>query len=254
MPVHDWTRVKAGIFHDFHQEWILTIKHAINRILKGTEYYALAEQIAGSKIPDVLTLEAPTRQEDRTKGRSRSKPNGKNKVPGVALATRPPKADFRISNPPRWYGMTKKSVSIRHVSEDSIVAVLEIVFPGNKCSISALNVFIRKAQDLLESGIHLSYVDLFPPTKRDPEGLHPVIWGEDDAHIYHFNSEKPLTCASYIGGPFAEAFVQSVAVGHKLPDLSVFLTPDDYITVPLEATYDAAFEEVPGRWREVLER
>lgn len=22
MPIHDWTRVGAGIFHDFHQEWI----------------------------------------------------------------------------------------------------------------------------------------------------------------------------------------------------------------------------------------
>ncbi len=26
MPVHDWTRVEAGIFHDFHHAWIEEIK------------------------------------------------------------------------------------------------------------------------------------------------------------------------------------------------------------------------------------
>jgi len=23
MPIHDWTRVSAGIIHDFHQEWTI---------------------------------------------------------------------------------------------------------------------------------------------------------------------------------------------------------------------------------------
>jgi hypothetical protein len=32
-----------------------------------------------------------------------------------------------------------------------------------------------------------------------------------------------------------------------------FLTPDDGVKVPLEATYQAAWAEVPNRWREVLE-
>ena len=47
MPIHDWTRVDAGIFHDFHHAWIEENKRALNRSLKGTDYYALAEQIAG---------------------------------------------------------------------------------------------------------------------------------------------------------------------------------------------------------------
>jgi hypothetical protein len=25
MPIHDWTRVDAGIFHHFHQQWIVAI-------------------------------------------------------------------------------------------------------------------------------------------------------------------------------------------------------------------------------------
>ena len=31
MPIHDWTRVDAGIYHHFHHEWISSINHALNR-------------------------------------------------------------------------------------------------------------------------------------------------------------------------------------------------------------------------------
>jgi hypothetical protein len=34
MPIHDWTRVDAGIFHDFHHSWIEEIKRALNRGLR----------------------------------------------------------------------------------------------------------------------------------------------------------------------------------------------------------------------------
>ena len=30
MPVHDWTKVDAGIFHDFHCAWIIHLKEALN--------------------------------------------------------------------------------------------------------------------------------------------------------------------------------------------------------------------------------
>jgi hypothetical protein len=50
-----------------------------------------------------------------------------------------------------------------------------------------------------------------------------------------------------------QAFVDPAAVGDKLPDLFVFLTSEEYISVPLEATYQAAFDAVPRVWQEVLE-
>lgn len=43
MPIHDWTRVAAGIFHDIHHDWIFTIKHALNQGVLPPDYYALAE-------------------------------------------------------------------------------------------------------------------------------------------------------------------------------------------------------------------
>ena len=30
MPVHDWTRVEAGIFHAFHVAWVPEIQKALN--------------------------------------------------------------------------------------------------------------------------------------------------------------------------------------------------------------------------------
>src|SRR5207245_152234 len=111
-----------------------------------------------------------------------------------------------------------------------------------------------KAQALFVAGIHLALVDLFPPTRRDPGGIHPIIWSDDDDDTYQFDPAKPLTCASYLSGPLAEAFVELVAVGDELPDLPLFLTPEAYVPVPLEGSYNGAFEAVPEFWREAIEQ
>src|SRR5438874_2456069 len=57
MPLHDWKRVTAGTFHDFHLAWIAELRRALNGGLLPQGYYALAEQVAGDIIPDVLTLQ-----------------------------------------------------------------------------------------------------------------------------------------------------------------------------------------------------
>jgi hypothetical protein len=43
MPIHDWTRVDAGIFHAFHHDWITYISSALNRGLLPPRFYALPE-------------------------------------------------------------------------------------------------------------------------------------------------------------------------------------------------------------------
>ena len=47
MPIHDWTRLEAGDFHDFHQCWVVAIRNALNGGLLPPEYMAMAEQITG---------------------------------------------------------------------------------------------------------------------------------------------------------------------------------------------------------------
>jgi hypothetical protein len=58
---------------------------------------------------------------------------------------------------------------------------------------------------------------------------------------------------SYSAGPVECAFIESVAVGDDLPDMPLFLTPEEYVNVPLEATYRAAYHGVPRRWQRVLQ-
>ncbi|HEY2785589.1 MAG TPA: DUF4058 family protein [Fimbriiglobus sp.] len=246
MPIHDWTRVYAGIFHAFHHGWIDEISKVLNRTLPP-DYYALPEQIAGGIGPDVITLNSPGSNGSYTPSAERG---------GIALATAEPKVRFRLTarEDRDEYAKKAKVVRIRHVSDHSVVAVVEIVSQGNKTSRSAVRAFVEKAVWLLNNGVHLVVVDLFPPTPRDPNGLHREIWDEiDNAEQVVFPADCPLTLASYKAEPSPSAFIEPTAVGKELIDMPVFLDPDRYVPLPLAPTYDAAYREVPAYWRGVIE-
>src|SRR5579859_2977412 len=127
MPVHDWTRVDAGIFHHFHHGWIDEIARALNRGMLPPDYYALAEQIAGGLGPDVLTLENIGPLRGKTQTQAVAPAGGR-----LALATAPPKVAYTASAEPERYARKRKRVVIRHASGDEVIAVMEVVSPGNK--------------------------------------------------------------------------------------------------------------------------
>jgi hypothetical protein len=150
------------------------------------------------------------------------------------------------------YAAKAKAVVIRHASDHRVVAVLEVISPGNKNTRHGLRAFVAKAVEMLHGGVHLLIVDLFPPGPRDPQGIHKAVWDEFIDNDFASPPGKPLTLAAYIGGPYPEAFVEPTAVGAALPDMPLFLTPDVYVPVPLEATYQSAWEAVPAFWRDAL--
>jgi hypothetical protein len=242
MPVHDWTPVDAGIFHDFHLGWIAELRRALNGRLLPPDYYALAEQIAGGLGPDVLTLQHPANGAPPA-----SEPRG-----GIALATAPPQVQFHARAEADQYAARAKALTIRQVSNHRVVAMIEIVSPGNKSNRHGIRAFVDKAAEVLRNGIHLMIIDLFPPGPRDPQGLHRATWDEFIDNEFSLPSDKPLTLASYVGGPCPEYFVEPTAVGKALKDMPLFLTENVYIPVPLETTYRAAWEAVPSFWRGVL--
>lgn len=244
MPIHDWTQVKSGIFHHFHHEWISAISNALNGGLLPTDYYALAEQIAGGFGPDVLTLEGPNL--------STSSAGSADQGGGVALAGAPPKVRYHSRSETDQYARKAKSVVVRHASDHRVIAMVEIVSPGNKSGRSALRQFVEKAQDMLSRGVHLLIIDPFPPGRLDPQGLHNLIWDFTE-EPYAPPKDKPFTIASYIGGEIPEVFIEAAAVGSPLPDMPLFLTPDTYVPVPLEQTSRTAWNAVPAVWRKVLE-
>lgn len=246
MPVHDWSRVNAGIFHDFHSSWIIEIKRALNNGLLPEGYYALAEQIAGEIGPDVLALRTPV--EPPSSAEPEDSSHG-----GLAVAVAPPKVRFTAATDWDPYVLKRKTLVIRHSTEDRVVALVEILSPGNKQSRQDVKAFLDKAISALKQGFHLLLIDLLPPGKRVPNGIHGAVWGELCDEAYTAPNDKPLTLAAYSAGLRVTAFIEPVAVGDSLPDMPLFLTRDSYIQVPLEATYEAAYGTVPARWRTVLE-
>src|SRR5579885_2801977 len=237
MPIHDWTRVPAGIFHDFHHDWITMLKRALNAGRLPPGYYALAEQIAGGLGPDVLTLDQNPSPPPRADGNAGGASIG---AAPMALATAPPKVRFTAAAEIDLAARRRHRVAIRHSSDHRVVALIEIVSPGNKASRHALRSFVEKAVEVLEAGVHLLVIDLWPPGPRDPQGIHAAIWSEIEDNDFQLPGEKRLTLAAYSAGDLKRAFIEPVAVGDVLPDMPLFLGPESYVLTPLEATYQAA--------------
>jgi hypothetical protein len=246
MPIHDWTRVTAGTWHAFHLSWISEIQLSLNAGLLPPDYYAQAEQIAGPMGPDVLTLQMPDPPQN-----GRPEPLSSNG--GVAISVAPPRMRVTVEAEMDDYVLKRRTLVIRHASGDRIVALIELVSPGNKSSQHGLRSFVAKALESLYRGYHLLLVDLFPPGPRDPNGIHDAIWSEfcDDSFVLPAN--EPLTLAAYSAGPRKKAYVEPTAVGRELIDMPLFLEPEWYVNVPLEATYQAAYRGVPRRWQRVLD-
>jgi hypothetical protein len=244
--MHDWTRVDAGIFHDFHHAWIEEIKRTLNAGILPTDYYALAEQHAAGFGPDVLTLQGKYDSNDDDGLDGHASPSG-----GVLIAA--PKLKPTAETDRAFYRRKQSSIAVRHVSGDRIVAMIEIVSPGNKASRNGLRAFVEKAAELLDKRIHLLILDPHPPGRRDPNGIHGEIWDYFAGEEYASPADKPLTLAAYDSGLSVRAYVVHVGVGDPLPEMPVFLEPEKAVMVPLEATYQAAFAAVPRRWQRVLE-
>jgi hypothetical protein len=246
MPVHDWTRVAAGIFHDFHQAWIVEIRNRLNAGLLPKGYYAMAEQIAGGPQPDVLTLEA----EDIDDGPSDAGGTAVATQTGLLLTESPPQVRHVLDDDTFLYALKADRLAIRHVSGDRVVAFLEIVSAGNKQSAAMLKQFRDKLSDAFNAGCHLLIIDLHPPGKHDPEGIHAAFWTADTPTV---TPAEPLSVSAYRAGSRPGAYFEPLAVGAKLPDFPLFLTSKRYVNVPLELTYQAAWQGVPDRWKRVIE-
>lgn len=243
MPVHDWTRVEAGIFHDFHNAWITEIRNVLNGGLLPPDYYALGEQHAGQYVADVLTLHAAPVLD----GPPRLPTGG-----GTAVAEAPPQVRRKLTVSASTR-KRRRTLAVRHVSGHRLVAMIEIVSPANKDRASHVHEFAQKIDDALRYGVHVLLVDLFPPGTHDPYGMHGEVWQLLDEAPDAVPGDEPLTVASYVAELQPEAYLEHAAVGSALPAMPLFLHPERYTTVPLEATYEAAVGGMPAFWRAVLE-
>jgi len=237
--------VGAGILHDFHGRWIGAIRDYLNAGNLPRDYYALGEQVAGGPQPDVVALETTV---------PHGAPDGIAENGGViAVLEAPPEVKYVDEVEANIYASTAHYVAIYHASGDRVVAFIEIVSRGNKRSIHELDRFLDKLDDAVNHGIHLLLIDLHPPGKFDPRGIHAAFWGRRSDNPHGVNESEPLGLSAYCVNDAPRAYFEPIEVGAALPDMPIFLTPYHYVNVPLEATYLESWRGVPARWKQVLE-
>jgi hypothetical protein len=242
MPIHDWSRVEAGIFHAFHLAWIGQMQSAMNHGILPKGYYALAEQDAGDVQPDVLTLQRKKHSTEDSSAIDTS----------LMVAEAPPQVWQKESYEVTPYLAKQRTLAIHAANDDRIVAVIEIVSSGNKSGTIPFDRFVEKARNCFSHQVNLLIVDLHRPTKRDPQGIHGAIMDGFNDDGYIAPSDKKLTLVSYEAGIPLNAYIQPVAPGDLLPNMPLFIDRGRYVNVPLEQTYVTAFQSLPDHYQQLL--
>jgi hypothetical protein len=252
MPMHDWNRVSAGTFHDFHGSWITHLKESLNQGLLPQDYYALSEQRTRDFSPDLLTLRATDESDhDQVKQamvgyQIQSALQSAIETPPVVQTTQEASDEFA------FHLTRQRSVVVRHASDDRMVAMMEIISPGNRHTLKAIDDFADKVIAFLERGIHVVLIDPFPSGRYDPAGIHGYIWERLLAGSYTAPIDKLLTLVSYTASTPLKAWVEPYSVEDELQSMPLFLTHDHYVALPLELTYEQAWRGVPDRWKRVI--
>ena len=146
----------------------------------------------------------------------------------------------------------RRTLAIRHVSGHHVIALLEVVSPANKDRLAHVEEFADKVETALLHDVHVLVVDLLPPGRHDPLGIHGAIWERFDDEPYAVPTDQRLTLASYTVGLQPVAYLEHLAIGSDLTDMPLFLNPDRYVNVPMETTYQAAFRGLPSFLRDSL--
>ncbi len=251
MPLHDWSRVESGIFHDFHTVWISEIRSALNEGVLPEGYYALAEQHAGGYVADVLALHRPPTKQELTPQTVVDSGNS-----GGAVVAEAPPATLKRESMEMEIDRVQRRISIRHISSHRIVALLEIVSPGNIDNQNRFEKFVVKTVDAIESGICVLVIDLFRPGTFDPCGMHHELRSRLGPRTAPPASSPPprSTFACYcLNLPrHIDMYLEQVESDQALPEMPIFLDPKHYVNVPLEATYQEAWKGMPAFWRDVV--
>ena len=246
MPVHDWSRLRAGKFHHFHNSWIYKLSDRLNSGILPRGLYAAGEQVIGDIEPDVLALEQ--RDSDRQRPYDWQSASG-----AVALDDHPPRVSYTMEADESVYLRKQDRLAIRSSDGDRIIALIEILSHANKDSRHRMEQFLQKIAGALDCGYHLLVIDLHPPGTLDPQGIHGAIWDYLFGQCPTAPPDRPLTLVSYQADPTPRAYIEPLARGADLPDMPLFLDSDWYVNVPLEETYMLAWDGFPAPWKAELE-
>ena len=212
MPIHDWTKVAAYSFRDFHQTWVVCLRLALSRGVLPSGYFANVERHHGRFVADRANVADPH--------------DAVAKANSLSLAS---------------------SLAVRRVGTDRVVALIELASPSNKDRAASATAYVEKAKAALEHGVHVVHLDMLPPTPHVPANLSSAIWDAADGRDYPFDPAKPFAADSFVADRVNELYANSLGLGDEWPDAPLFLDAETYIELPLAATYAQAFAGIaPG--------
>ena len=250
MPIHDWTTIFAGGFHHFHQSWVLTISDQLNCGILPDGYFAAAEQASGGSYPDVVALEMDVQEPGNS---DEFESSGQKQRGGVAMADAPPKVRLTFDSEVVQYAEKADRIAIRNVNGNKVVAIIEVVSPGDKHSGLAFNKFREKVHFLIERGIQILIIDPFPPGTFDPEGIARGLQIESESIVPKAMNDEPLSFLLLRVSDHVSGFVEFGSVGKDVPTMPLFLNSERYVNIPLNDSYTEAWTSFPRPWQELLE-
>lgn len=233
MPVHDWSKVTAGTFHDFHLGWMVGIRSKLNCELLPEGYFAMLE---------------PSR----------------------------PKLDLKTEED--VYASNATRVAIFNSGFDRKVCAIEVISREDKSTKIGLAQFIARLMEEWVGGSNVLVVDLHQPTDAAPFGVSTSLCERWNGRTpVPFEVEKPFEIVKLRVGLSngnvkpTMLSTQKIGLHSQLPSLAVYLSPalepasgseiDEInssrygtnVSLPLEETYMDAWNDLPRRWREVID-
>ena len=232
MPLLDHFRPPLSQNHSwesFHSNWATRLSDAINAQLPA-EFFAEEHTHFGRVEIDVTTFE-------------RDEPGPIRNGAPVAVAEptvwKPPAAAVTV---PAVFPDSFQVRVFNTTSGPTLVAVIELVSPGNKDRAEERQAFAIKSASYLHQGVSLIIVDVV--TNRGGN-LH-----NETARLFSDDPRLPMTGTDLYAVAYRpvvrderseiDVWLHPLAVGQSLPTLPLRLTGDLFIPVDLDASYTEA--------------
>jgi hypothetical protein len=245
MPLYDHFHkplLETRQWISFHARWATAIADDLNRRLPRRFLAEAPFSLGKFASADVAEIDE---EHGHVHGASNGAPYGETNG-GVAVAAKPvvytppkPDATFSADFPPEVI------VEIRDLQRTrKVLAVIEIVSPGNKDDDNARLAFGGKCLSYLANGIGLLVLDI---VTLGSENLHNVMMQLAHQERHGFEGNPQTYAASYRPGvrkreDIVDVWRWPLSVGEKLPAVPLALSGVGCIELDLEATYSEACE------------
>jgi Protein of unknown function (DUF4058) len=128
-----------------------------------------------------------------------------------------------------------------------LVAAIEIVSPANKDRPEHRNMFVAKCTALLQKGVAVSIVDLVTVRQYNLYAEMLAFIGHDDQTTGDNSPSIYAATCRWIEKDkrtILQGWSKSLAAGHPLPTLPLWLSPELAIPLELEESYETAFSDL----------